>query len=91
MRYYDWFEREWKPRRRRPLKLTERWRQQRRQRVMYDLLSEIEVGGIAGLYAAMLARTFVGADEDLMDAFGEELAGVAYEEAEFEASKAEAR
>jgi len=91
MRYYDWFAREWKPRRRRPLKLTERWRQARRRRVMRDLLHEIEAGGIAGLYAAMLARTFVGADEELMDAFGEELAGLACEDAEMEAPKAEAR
>lgn len=88
MRYYDWFEREWKPQRRRPLKLTERWRQQRRQRVMRDLLLEIEAGGIAGLYATMLAHTFVSADEELMDVFGEELAGMACEEAEIEAANA---
>jgi hypothetical protein len=91
MRYFDWFEQQWKPRRRQRMKLTERWRQQRRRRVLQDLLNEIEAGGIAGLYASLLARTFVADDEDLMDAFGEELAGVAFEDAEIEASKTEAR
>jgi hypothetical protein len=77
--YYDWLENRWLPcQRSRAQALTadEQRQRHRRARLLRDLLCEFQEGDSASqLYAALLARTLVSADEELMRGFGKEVAG----------------
>ena len=75
---YDWLEKKWLPRQRsrsQALSPHQQRQRHRRTRLLRDLLDEFQDGDSASqLYAALLARTLVSADEDLMKAFGQEVA-----------------
>jgi hypothetical protein len=73
--YYDWLQQRWIPRPPpRPRSPHEQRQHHRRTRLLRDLLNEFQDGDSASrLYAALLARTLVSADEDLMRAFGKEV------------------
>jgi hypothetical protein len=74
--FYDWLRQCWIPR---PLPRSrsphEQRQHHRRTRLLRDLLNEFQDGDSASqLYAALLARSLVSADEELMKAFGKEVA-----------------
>lgn len=71
-------------RHRRPLKLTERWREMRRARLLAALIMEIEKDGdgITVLYASLLARNLIATSKALATAFGEQIEQLAGEDEE---------
>lgn len=77
--YYDWIEEQWVERPRdRVVTWGQRQRQQRRRKLLTYLIAEMTESrdGVATLYAALLARTLVASDEELMGAFGEQIARI---------------
>jgi hypothetical protein len=78
--YYDWIEQRWQPRQHRQLSAAERERQARRGRLLRGLLAEIsDDDGLSQLYAALLARHWIGGDEELMRSFGKQVAALSHE------------
>jgi hypothetical protein len=75
--YYDWLAQKWVPRRAstKPT-AAQKSRCKARHDLLKTLLVEIEEGGdgVARLYALLLARTLVAADETLMRDYGQRIA-----------------
>jgi hypothetical protein len=81
--YYDWIERRWEPRRHRQLSITERQRQARRGQLLRGLLAEISRDdGVSQMYGGLLARHWIADDEELMRAFGKQVAALNHEGAQ---------
>jgi hypothetical protein len=71
--FYDWVDQRWQPLdHHRRLTGVQRRQINRRRNVLADLLVEmIEGDSTTQLYAGLLARTLICADQDLMREFGE--------------------
>jgi hypothetical protein len=77
--FYDWLEKKWLPCQRsraQVLSPQEQNQRSRRARLLRDLLTEMQAGGdsVSRLYVGLLARSLLSADEELMRAFGKEVA-----------------
>jgi hypothetical protein len=74
--YFDWVDRKWVPKDHdaRPTPAQRRQRERRRT-LLGNLITEIEQGGngVTCLYAGLLARTLVQADEELMQEYGKQV------------------
>jgi hypothetical protein len=74
--YYDWLERQWLPRHPRALSPREQRQRDHRAQLLRHLLNELQEDGdsVSQLYAGLLARSLISGDEELMRAFGKEVA-----------------
>ena len=78
--YFDWLEKKWLPRQHRELSQQQQRQRSRRVQLLRDLLAEIGSGdSVSQLYAALLARTLVGQDEELMRQYGQQVAGLMHD------------
>ena len=72
---YDWFAGQWLPRQHRELSHAERHQRARREQLLRYLLPEMQHGdSTSQLYAGLLARCLLSADQELMREYGEQVA-----------------
>jgi hypothetical protein len=79
--YYDWVDRKWVPRQDATPTPAQRRLTARRRDLIRNLLTEIEHHGdsVVYLYTALLTRTLVQRDEELMREFGKQVVGATSE------------
>jgi hypothetical protein len=75
--FFDWIDMRWQPKDHSAPTRTQIRRTNRRRKLVFDLLTELEHGtSMTTLYSGLLARALVQADQELMNELGETVANV---------------